>query len=97
MEPVDDAIVEATLEYFSSPVVADMLQVQRLTGARPGELCAMRPCEIDRTDDVWVYTPAKHKTQHHGHKRQIAVGPKAQEILLHYLARAPRDFLFSPL
>jgi len=73
-----------------------MVRVQRLTGMRPGELTIMRPCEIDRTGEVWLYTPAKHKTQHRGHSRTIAIGPQCQIILLCYLARGVEDFLFQP-
>ena len=52
--PVDDATVDATLPYLP-PVVADMVQFQRLTGARPGEVCILRPCDIDMSSDVWSY------------------------------------------
>lgn len=79
--PVDEAVVDATLPALSA-IVADMVQFQRLTGARPGEVCILRPCDIDRSDDsVWVYTPASHKTEHHGRGRAIYVGPKAQTLL----------------
>ena len=40
--PVDDATVEATLPFLSA-VVADMVSLQRLTGARPAEICILRP------------------------------------------------------
>ncbi|HWB14334.1 MAG TPA: hypothetical protein VG826_34230 [Pirellulales bacterium] len=59
--PVPDSVVDATLAELA-PVVADMVRFQRLTGARPGEICSLRPCDVDRTDDVWVYRPASHKT-----------------------------------
>jgi len=93
--PVADADVTATLEHLPM-VVADMARVQRLTGMRPGELVIMRPCDIDRTAEVWLYKPSTHKTQHHGHARVVAIGPKCQEILLRYLARGAEDFLFQP-
>lgn len=38
VEPVDDAVVEATLPHLPV-VVADMVRLQRLTGARPGDIC----------------------------------------------------------
>ncbi|MBM4005773.1 MAG: hypothetical protein FJ295_21220 [Planctomycetes bacterium] len=40
--PIDMVVVEATLP-FLSPVVADMIRVQELTGMRPGEVCQLRP------------------------------------------------------
>ena len=94
--PVDDTIVDATLPALS-PIVADMVQFQRITGARPGEVCILRPCDIDRSDDsVWVYTPASHKTEHHGRGRTIYIGPKAQTLLARYLLRDPGAPCFSP-
>jgi integrase len=96
VKPVPDAVVDATLPFLSS-VVAAMVQVQRLTGARPGEVCAMRTSDIDRTEQVWVYGPAAHKTAHHGHSRVIVIGPKAQEIIRPFLKPLnPEAFIFSP-
>ena len=63
--PVDDEVIEATLEYCS-PTIAAMIRLQALTGMRPGELFAMRPCDVDRSGPTWLYTPAQHKTQHLG-------------------------------
>jgi integrase len=45
--PVDDDVVDATLPCLP-PIVADMVRFQRLTGARPGEICGMRPCDVQR-------------------------------------------------
>ena len=42
--PVDDATVEATLKH-ATPMVADMIRFQQLTGCRPGEVCAILPGE----------------------------------------------------
>ena len=93
--PVADEDVTATLEHLPQ-VVADMARTQRLTGCRPGELIQMRPCDIDRSEKVWLYRPATHKTAHFGHTRVVAIGPKCQEILLSYLARGAEDYLFQP-
>ncbi|MEO0531478.1 MAG: site-specific integrase [Planctomycetota bacterium] len=93
--PVDDSVVEDTLAVLSS-VVGDMVRVQRLTGMRPAEVCSLRPCDLDRSDDVWTYQPSEHKTEHHGRKRTIYVGPKAQGVLLRYLARDPEAYCFAP-
>jgi integrase len=60
----------------------------------------MRPGDIDRADKVWIYTPAHHKTEHHGRQRVIALGPQAQEVLRPFLNRVPAPpedrELFSP-
>jgi integrase len=78
--PVADWIVEETLPYMST-VAADMTRFQRLTGARPGEVCIIRPCDIDMSDEVWSFRPESHKTEHHDQDRVIFIGPKAQDVL----------------
>ncbi len=90
---VADDIVEATIWHLPE-VVGDMVRVQRLTGARPAEITIMRPCDVDRTGDVWIYTPESHKTEHHGRDRKIYLGPKAQEVLIRYLARDSEAYCF---
>ncbi len=93
--PVDDAIVDLTLPELP-PTIADMVQIQRLTGARPGEVCMMRPVDIEITGEVWIYIPSRHKTEHHDKSRAIVIGPKAQAILTKYLERDPGTHCFNP-
>lgn len=94
--PVSDAIIDATIPHLS-PVVADMVRVQRLTGMRPGEIIRLSASEIDMSGAVWVYIPSKHKTQHHGKTREVFFGPRAQAILRPYLSnRSVTAPLFSP-
>jgi integrase len=95
VQPVDDAIVDATLPHLST-VIADMARVQRLTGCRPAEICTLRPCDIDRSGQIWRYQPQSHKTEHHGRPRTIFFGPRAQGILLPYLARDEKSYCFRP-
>ena len=95
VRPVADSIVDATLPYLS-PVVADMVRFQRLTGARPAEVCMLRPCDVDRSGDVWQYRPETHKTIHHECERLIFIGPKAQAVLLPRLLRDSTAYCFSP-
>jgi integrase len=78
------------------PVVADMVRVQLPTGVRPGELCAMRVENLDRDGPVWLDKPSKHKTEHYGHERTIAIGPQAQLVLRKYLRDDLTAFVFSP-
>jgi integrase len=91
---VDIATIQATLPYLS-PVVRDMIELQLASGMRPGELCIVRPCDIDRSGDVWEYIPARHKTQHLDHDRKIQIGPKGQDILRPYLLRPTDAYCFS--
>jgi integrase len=93
--PVDDLTVDATLPCLPA-VVADMVRLQRLTGMRPAELCMMRPCDLDRSVEVWRYVPETHKTEHHGRERVIFLGPQAQTVLLRYLARDSETYCFRP-
>jgi integrase len=93
--PVSDEVLAATLPHLP-PVVADMVQLQRLLGCRPGEICQLRPVDLDRSDQVWIYRPQSHKTEHHGKQRQIPLGPKAQAILRPYLLRPAETYCFSP-
>jgi integrase len=94
--PVDNATVEATLPHLPE-VVADMVRVQRLTGMRPQEVCILRPDDLDRSGEVWIYRPQRHKTEHHGRQRLVFIGPQAQAILLRYLARDAHMYCFRPV
>ncbi len=95
IKPIADDRVAATLIKMP-PIPADMVRVQRLTGARPDEVCQMRPCDIDRSGEVWEFAPASHKTQHHGKQRLIMIGPEAQKILGRYLNGPATHSCFSP-
>jgi integrase len=96
VQPVADEIVDATLPHLSN-VVRTMVQVQRLTGARPGEVCAMKIGEIDRSGPVWSYRLPKHKTAHLGNDRIVQIGPKAQAVLSPFLMKLdPTAHVFSP-
>jgi integrase len=95
VKPIGDAEIEQTLEHLPT-VVADMVQLQRFTGARPHEICDIRPGDINRKCDPWEHIPASHKTEHHERERVIFIGPKGQALLLPYLLRASDAFCFSP-
>ena len=91
----------ASLSSLNSEAVklADMVRFQRATGCRPGEVCSIRPCDIDTsTADVWIYRPPSHKTRYveSDQGRVIAIGAKGQDILLPYLERGNLTTCFSP-
>ena len=96
VQPVDDATVQATLPHLT-PVVADMIRLQRITGCRPQDVCNLRPCDVDMSGDVWLYRPGTHKTEHHDRERIISIGPKGQDILRPYLLREKESHCFSPV
>lgn len=94
--PVPDADVERTLP-FLTPALQAVVRLQRLTGMRPGEALAIRPCDVERSDPVWIYRVVQHKGRHRGKARIVALGPLAQEVLRPYLeGRLGGAFCFSP-
>jgi len=93
--PVADEVVEHTVPHLST-VVADMVRFQRLTGCRPGEVCILRPFDVDTSGDVWTYRPESHKTEHHDRDRIIMIGPQAQDVLRPYLLRESQAYCFCP-
>jgi len=94
--PVPVEHVQAVLPHLPPPVAA-MVRLQLLTGTRPQEVIGIRPCEVaDRGDGLWAYTPAVHKTEHHGRDKLILLGPQAQEVLKPWLDRNPTDYCFTP-
>jgi integrase len=96
--PVDEAHALSAAEFLPPPVKA-MVELQLLTAMRPGEIIAMRACDIDTNGDdgTWTYTPAARKTAHHGHARQIILGPKARQILQPLLKSDMQAYIFSPV
>jgi integrase len=95
IRPVPEAFVEA-VKPIASPQVRTMIELQALTGMRPGEVCIMRSIDIDMTGRVWVYHPEHHKTEHHGHNREVYLGPRAQEVLKPWLRTNLEEYLFRP-
>jgi integrase len=96
VKPVPDDVVNATLPHLSS-VVRAMVEFQRATGCRPGEVCSMKIGEINRSGDVWIYSPAHHKNSHHQQERKIFIGPAGQNILRPFLLKLDGNaFVFSP-
>jgi integrase len=93
--PVDDLHIDATLPHLPA-VIANMIRFQRLTGCRPGEVCSIRPCDVDTSGEVWKYRPQSHKTEHHHKARVIFIGPKAQNVLRPYLLRDKTSYCFVP-
>jgi integrase len=73
-----------------------MIDLQSLSGMRPGEVVSMRACDLDTSGATWVYVPSEHKTEHHGKARLIFLGPRAQEVLRPWLRLDLTAPLFSP-
>lgn len=96
VRPVPDAHWQAILPYLSQ-TVADMVRIQRLTGMRSNEVCVIRPVDIDRSGEVWIYTPSEYKGEHlEDYDRKVALGPQAQAILCKYLFGDSQGYCFTP-
>jgi site-specific recombinase XerD len=102
VRPVPDTVVETTLP-FLQPQVAAMVQLQRLTGMRPGEVLVIRGIDLEMDGPVWRYRPGSdrglhgaHKNAYRGHDRVIAIGPRGQEVLRAWLRADTSEFLFQP-
>ncbi len=93
--PVEDSVVDATVPHLNRHV-RGLIELQRLTGCRPGEACRIRRCNIDTSGAVWLYAPPQHRTAWKGKRRVIAIGPKAQAMLREFFTPDLSDYLFSP-
>lgn len=98
VQPVPIEHVEAVRPFLSLQVGA-LVDLQLHTGARGGELFSLRALDISMNNrsGIWSITLSDHKTAHHGHRRTIYLGPRAQAVIRPFLAgRAVDGFLFSP-
>ncbi|QDT02221.1 site-specific tyrosine recombinase XerC [Rubripirellula lacrimiformis] len=95
VEPVDIDVVRRTAAELS-PILKAMIRIQVGTGMRPSEVCRMRPCDIDRTGEVWVYRLAKHKTANQGKTKAVPLVGDVRDAVTDYLQRAPEAPCFSP-
>jgi integrase len=94
---VDDRHVEAVLPWLNRHVRA-MVALQRLTGARPGEIINMRHCEISKGNpELWEFRPTEHKTKYAGHDRTIYLNADSQKVLLPFLKDDDAAYVFRPI
>jgi len=96
--PVPEFLLAATLPHLASPVRA-IVQVQLLTGARPGEIVGLRGRDIDRDAETGLLVArlSEHKTAYLGRERLVYFGPEAEAVLQPFLrGREPSRPLFSP-
>lgn len=93
--PVPEADLAKTIPCLG-PNIREMVQVQLLCGCRAGEVCNLRPGEVDRTKPIWEWRPKEHKTAWRGHERLILLGPEAQKVLAPFLVGDPALPCFSP-
>jgi site-specific recombinase XerD len=92
---VPDTYVDAVRAHVTAPVWA-MIEVQRLTGMRPGEVVQLRAIDLNMSGKVWEFRPADHKNRHHKRERVVLIGVKAQDVLRPYLTTDLEAYLFDP-
>ncbi len=97
-KPINIEIIKQTLPELT-PTLRAMVRVQLFTGMRPGELLQMKPCQLDTSGDIWLYSPELHKNRWRGerYKRFVAIGKKAQEVLIPLIVGiGQNDYVFRP-
>jgi len=93
--PADEHHVHLVMSY-APPTICAMIHLQLLTGMRSDELCRMRPCDVDRGGDVWLYRVVEHKTAHRGKRRVVLIGPWGQWVLGNLPDCADDEYYFKP-
>lgn len=97
VQSVAAARVKAALP-FMPPIVAAMVQVQSLTGMRPGEVVTMRAKDVKPSARkgvrVYMVSRAANKTDAHEIDRRVPMGPKAWAIIEPLLPESPSDYIF---
>ncbi len=95
VKPAPEADVEAVRSFVARQVWA-MIELQRFTGMRSGEVTSLRTGDLETSGRVWTYVPGRHKTTHRGQERTIYLGPRAQAVLKPWLRADRQAYLFSP-
>lgn len=96
VKPVPRQHADALLP-FVSPQVAAMIQVQRICGMRPSEICIIKRSDLDMDGDIWLYHVGRHKGSHQDRVLIKAIPKVAQEILKQFFKPEADAFLFSPV
>lgn len=93
--------LDRVLKLLHEPV-RSMLLLGWLTGARPGEIRPMRAGDIDRSSEVWLYIPGRHKGdwREGADDRVVPLGAEARSLIAFWLERVgeggPEAYLFKP-
>lgn len=93
--PADPATVDKVVPKLP-PAFRAVVTLLRLSAARPTEILTLRPSDVERSGDVWVYRPRKHKGTWRRKPRVIRFGPRAREVLAPWLDGCdPEGFVFT--
>lgn len=94
VRPVPTEHIEA-VRAVCSGIVRDLIDLQLLTGARPGEVVGLRAVDIDMSGAIWTAKIKRHKNAWRGQSRELYFGPRAQEIIKRRLTSAVGAPLFA--
>jgi integrase len=101
VRPVDVRALEATLLALK-PIYRAMVKVQLLPGMRSMDMLGLRPSDLERGGDVWVYRPERYKGDFREDANEgdlfYAIGPRCQAELQPWLALQPKatGYVFRP-
>jgi len=95
VEPVSEADYRAVLPHLP-PTVRAIVRVLWYSGCRVGELLPLTTGDLDRSGELWRYTPSTHKNSYRDQHREIVFGKRAQAVLRPFLKADPSAVLFSP-
>ncbi|HYH65971.1 MAG TPA: tyrosine-type recombinase/integrase [Urbifossiella sp.] len=94
--PAPEKLYAATLPHLR-PTPLAMVELQRLSGLRPGEVRHLAPRDIDTTGDLWVYAPADHKMSYLGRDKAVPLSRSARALLeVWTTGLGPDDLVFTP-
>lgn len=54
----------------------------------------MRPCDIDRRGEAWIYRPVIHKTEHHGKAKAVPILGEAFKALAPFMFGDENELCF---
>ncbi|MEM1354314.1 MAG: site-specific integrase [Planctomycetota bacterium] len=91
-QPAPISSIYATLPLLHGQM-RRMVKVLAMTGMRVDELCRMQWQHINRSGEIWWYTPTRHKTSHHGKTKSIPLGPRVQALL----GSPSMGYIFRPI
>jgi len=95
VEAVPWKLVEPILPHLTPPMRGAVL-LQWHSGLRPTETLQITRGQLDMSNEVWVYRPAKHKGTWRGLERAVRLGPNARDVLTPLLKVDPEAALISP-
>jgi integrase len=85
--------IRATLPHLTDTAAA-LVKLQLATAMRPSEIFRMRPCDIDRRGEDWIYRPESHKTEHHGKAKAVPILGEAFKALAPFMFGDPNELCF---